>query len=115
MGSGITLAALKSGMHVVMVEQDDASIAKGISNVEKVLDRDVSKGRLDNERKSEILNRYRPTTNFKDIAIADMIIEAVFEEMDIKKQVFQKIDKFAKQGAVLASNTRIFSNLLNFS
>ena len=105
MGSGITLAALKSGMHVVMVEQDDASIAKGISNVEKVLDRDVSKGRLDNERKSEILNRYRPTTNFKDIASADMIIEAVFEEMDIKKQVFQKIDKFAKQGAVLASNT----------
>lgn len=105
MGSGITLAALKSGMHVTMVEQDEAGISKGIANVEKVLDRDVTKGRLNSEQKVEIMDRYFPTTNFIDIADVDMVIEAVFEEMEIKKQVFKKIDKIAKKGAVLASNT----------
>ena len=105
MGSGITLAALKSGMNVTMVEQNDESIARGIKNVEKVLDRDVSKGRLDTNEKLEIMGRYFPTTNYEDIANVDMVIEAVFEEMEIKKAVFRKLDKIVKQGAVLASNT----------
>ena len=105
MGSGITIAALKSGMHVTMVEQDEESIARGIVNVEKVLDRDVSKGRLNADGKLEIMCRYTPTTNYEDIADVDMVIEAVFEEMEIKKAVFRKLDKTVKQGAVLASNT----------
>ena len=105
MGSGITIAALKSGMHVTMVEQDEESIARGIVNVEKVLNRDMSKGRLNADGKSEIMSRYTPTTNYEEIADVDMVIEAVFEEMEIKKAVFRKLDKTVKQGAVLASNT----------
>ena len=105
MGSGITLAALKSGMHVTMVEQDSGSIARGIQNVEKVLDRDISKGRLDLSGKIEIMGRYTPTTDFQNIADVDMVIEAVFEEMEVKKAVFKKLDNIVRQGAVLASNT----------
>ncbi len=105
MGSGITLAALKSGMQVTMVEQDSGSIARGIQNVEKVLDRDISKGRLDLSGKAEIMGRYTPTTDFQNIAEVDMVIEAVFEEMEVKKAVFKKLDNVVRQGAVLASNT----------
>ena len=105
MGSGITLAALKSGMQVTMVEQDSDSIARGIQNVEKVLDRDISKGRLDLSGKAEIMGRYTPTTDFQNIAEVDMVIEAVFEEMEVKKAVFKKLDNVVRQGAVLASNT----------
>ena len=105
MGSGITLAALKSGMQVTMVEQDSDSIARGIQNVEKVLNRDISKGRLDLSGKAEIMGRYTPTTDFQNIAEVDMVIEAVFEEMEVKKAVFKKLDNVVRQGAVLASNT----------
>ena len=105
MGSGITLAALKSGMQVTMVEQDSDSIARGIQNVEKVLDRDISKGRLDLSGKAEIMGRYTPTTDFQNIAEVDMVIEAVFEEMEVKKAVFKKLDNIVIQGAVFASNT----------
>ena len=105
MGSGITLAALKSGMQVTMVEQDSDSIARGIQNVEKVLDRDISKGRLDLSGKAEIMGRYTPTTDFHNIAEVDMVIEAVFEEMEVKKAVFKKLDNVVREGAVLASNT----------
>jgi 3-hydroxyacyl-CoA dehydrogenase len=105
MGSGITIAALKAGLNVTMVERDSDSIARGIANVEKAFDRDVSKGRIDTDGKAAIMARYRPTIQFDDLAGMDMVIEAVFENLDVKREVFAQLDKVVRKGAVLASNT----------
>ncbi|WP_137702503.1 3-hydroxyacyl-CoA dehydrogenase NAD-binding domain-containing protein [Marimonas lutisalis] len=105
MGAGITVAALNAGLPVTMVERDDDSIAKGKQNVEKVYARDVQKGRKTEEQKAAIMARYTPSTSYEDLADCDLIIEAVFENMDVKKEVFGILDKVAKPGAVLASNT----------
>ncbi len=105
MGAGITVAALNAGLEVTMVERDEESIARGKQNVEKVYARDVEKGRKTEEQKAAIMARYTPSTSYDDLGDADLIIEAVFENMDVKKEVFATLDKVAKPGAVLASNT----------
>ena len=105
MGSGITIAALNAGLKVKMIEQDSENLNKGIQHVTKVLERDVDKGRMTSDQKNKILENYYPSINFQDISEADMIIEAVYEEMTVKQTVFKKIDRLAKDGAVLASNT----------
>ena len=88
-----------------MIEQDSENLNKGITNITKVLERDVQKGRMTNDQKNKLLENYYPSINFQDISEADMIIEAVYEEMTVKQTVFKKIDSLAKDGAVLASNT----------
>lgn len=105
MGAGITVAALDAGLPVIMIERDADSIARGQANVEKVYDRLVSKGRMTADKKAAVMARYTPSTNYADLGDVDMIIEAVFEEMSVKKAVFTELDKVAKPGAVLASNT----------
>ena len=105
MGAGITIAALNAGLKVKMIEQDSENLNKGIQHVTKVLERDVDKGRMTIDQKNKILENYYPSINFQDISEADMIIEAVYEEMTVKQTVFKKIDRLAKDGAVLASNT----------
>lgn len=105
MGAGITVAALNAGLSVTMVERDDDSIARGKRNVEKVYDRDVEKGRKTPAQKAAIMARYTPSTSYDALADADLIIEAVFENMEVKKEVFSALDKVARPGAVLASNT----------
>ena len=105
MGAGITIAALNAGLKVKMIEQDSENLNKGIQHVTKVIERDVDKGRMTSDQKNKILENYYPSINFQDISEADMIIEAVYEEMTVKQTVFKKIDRLAKDGAVLASNT----------
>ena len=105
MGSGITVAALNAGLHVKMIEKDKDSIDRGIRNVRKVYERDVEKGRMNLEKKEKILSNYEPSTDMQNLSQVDMVIEAVYEEMEIKKSVFRELDKIAKDGAVLASNT----------
>ncbi len=105
MGAGITIAALNAGLKVKMIEQDNENLNKGIQHVTKVLERDVDKGRMTSDQKNKILENYYPSINFQDISEADMIIEAVYEEMTVKQTVFKRIDRLAKDGAVLASNT----------
>ena len=105
MGSGITIAALNSGIPVTMIERDAESIERGVENVHKIYRRDVEKGRLTQEKADAILKNYSTSTNLEDLADKDMIIEAVFEQLDVKKEVFSKLDAIAKEGAVLASNT----------
>ena len=105
MGAGITIAALNAGLKVNMIEQDKENLNKGIINITKVFERNVHKGRMTSDQKNKILENYYPSINFQDISKADMIIEAVYEEMSVKQTVFKKIDSLAKDGAVLASNT----------
>ncbi len=105
MGSGITIAALNAGIPVTMIERDAESIKKGNDNVEKVYKRDIEKGRLSESAVNDILAQFNTSTDFDSLSQVDMVIEAVFEEMPIKKKVFQILDQVIKPGGVLASNT----------
>lgn len=105
MGAGITVSALDAGLPVTMIERDEASIARGRAHVEKVYDALVAKGRMSAEAKAATLARYTGSTRYEDIASADLVIEAVFEDIEVKKTVFRELDRVCKPGAVLATNT----------
>ena len=105
MGSGITIAALNAGIPVTMVERDQESIKKGKHNVEKAYRRDIQKGRLSESKVTDILSRFNVTTDFDSLSSVDMVIEAAFEEMKTKKDIFRILDKVIKPGAILSSNT----------
>ncbi len=105
MGAGIAVAALGAGLHVTMVERDGDAIARGSDNVEKVYDRKIAKGRMNAEQKSEVLARFQPSTDYGDLGQADLVVEAVFEDLAVKKAVFGELDRVTKPGAVLATNT----------
>jgi len=105
MGAGITVAALDAGLAVTMIERDAESLARGQNNVEKVYDGLIAKGRMTPAAKTAVMARYTPVTDYAAIADADLVIEAVFEEMAVKQAVFKTLDRVCKPGAVLASNT----------
>ncbi|HRM92165.1 MAG TPA: 3-hydroxyacyl-CoA dehydrogenase NAD-binding domain-containing protein [Alicycliphilus sp.] len=105
MGAGITVSALDAGLSVVMVERDAESIARGQKNVEKVYDGLIARGRMTAEAKAATMARYTGSTSYDDLANVDLVIEAVFEELDVKKAVFKELDRVCKPGAVLATNT----------
>ena len=105
MGAGITVSALDAGLPVTMIERDDASLARGRAHVEKVYDGLVAKGRMAADAKAAVMARYTGSTRYEDIAGADLVIEAVFEDLEVKKAVFRELDRVCKPGAVLATNT----------
>ncbi len=105
MGAGITVSALDAGLPVTMIERDDASLARGRAHVEKVYDGLIAKGRMTAEAKAAVMARYTGSTRYEDIAAADLVIEAVFEDLEVKKAVFRELDRVCKPGAVLATNT----------
>ncbi len=105
MGAGITVSALDAGLQVTMIERDAESIARGQKNVEKVFDGLIAKGRMTPEAKAATMARYTPSTSYDDIAHVDLVIEAVFEDIEVKKAVFKELDRVCKAGAVLATNT----------
>ena len=105
MGAGIAVAALDAGLPVTMVERDEASIARGQANVEKVYDGLVAKGRMTAEGKAKVMARFTGSTDYASFANVDLVIEAVFEDIEVKKAVFKELDQVCKQGAVLATNT----------
>lgn len=105
MGAGIAVAALDAGLPVVMVEQDDAGVARGRGNVEKVYDALIAKGRMSPAEKAGVMARYTGSSSYAALAGADLVIEAVFEDMAVKQAVFRELDRVCKPGAVLATNT----------
>ena len=105
MGAGIAVALLDAGLPVTMIERDDASLARGRANVEKVYDGLIARGRMTADAKAAVLARWSGSTSYGALAHADLVIEAVFEEMSIKQAVFAELDRVCKPGAVLATNT----------
>lgn len=105
MGAGIAVAALDAGLPVTMIERDAESIARGRANVEKVYNGLVAKGRMTDAAKAAVMARYTGSTDYADIAQVDLVIEAVFEDLEVKKAVFRELDRVCKSGAVLATNT----------
>ncbi len=109
MGSGIVQVCAQSGYQVVVSEANDELLNKGIGSVDYYLTRDVEKGRLSQQDKDSALGRIRGTTNIKDFNDCDLAIEAVPEDMDLKKRVFAELDKVCPRRAILASNTSCLS------
>ncbi|HZN46073.1 MAG TPA: 3-hydroxyacyl-CoA dehydrogenase NAD-binding domain-containing protein, partial [Ramlibacter sp.] len=105
MGAGIAVAVLDAGLPVTMVERDEASIARGRANVAKVYEGLVAKGRMSAAGKDQVLSRFRGSTSYADLANVDLVIEAVFEDLEVKKAVFAELDRVCKPGAVVATNT----------
>ena len=105
MGAGIAVAVLDAGLPVTMIERDDASLARGRAHVEKVYDGLVAKGRLTADKKAAIMARWSGSTSYDALAEADLVIEAVFEDMAVKQAVFAELDRVCNPGAVLATNT----------
>jgi len=105
MGAGIAVAALDAGLPVTMIERDAESIARGRANVEKVYNALVAKGRMTDSAQAAVMARYTGSTSYADIAQVDLVIEAVFEDIEVKKAVFRELDRVCKPGAVLATNT----------
>ncbi|CAE6875905.1 Fatty acid oxidation complex subunit alpha [Paraburkholderia nemoris] len=105
MGAGIAVAVLDAGLPVTMIERDDESLARGRAHIEKVYDGLIAKGRMSAEKKADVMTRWQGSTSYDALADADLVIEAVFEDLSVKKAVFAELDRVCKAGAVLATNT----------
>ncbi|MEO3386219.1 3-hydroxyacyl-CoA dehydrogenase NAD-binding domain-containing protein [Mesorhizobium sp. CAU 1741] len=105
MGGGIAMSFVNGGVPVTMLEMSDEALDRGLATIEKNYSISVSRGSLKEEEKQARMARFSRTTDYADLADCDLIIEAVFEEMSVKKDVFGKIDAIAKPGAILATNT----------
>jgi len=109
MGGGIAMNFLNAGIPVVLLETTREALDRGVSVIRKNYENTASKGKLTMEQVEQRMRLLKPTLSYDDIKNADMIIEAVFETMAVKKEVFGKLDTVAKQGAILASNTSYLS------
>lgn len=105
MGGGIAMNFLNAGIPVTLVERDRAALDRGLGVVRGNYEATARKGRLTQDEVEARMALLRPTVDYDAIADADIVVEAVFEEMDVKKEVFRKIDGIAKDGAILATNT----------
>jgi len=105
MGAGIAVALLDAGLPVTMVERDQASLERGRGNVERLYQAAVAKGRLEPGASAERLARLTASLEFDALNQADLVIEAAFEDMQVKHEVFSELDRVCRPGAILASNT----------
>ena len=105
MGGGITMCFLNAGVPVTLLEMKQEAIDRGVGIIRKNYEAQVAKGKLSQEKYDQRMALLSTTLSYDDIAQADMVIEAVFEDFDVKSQVFTKLDSLMKPGAILASNT----------
>jgi 3-hydroxyacyl-CoA dehydrogenase len=105
MGGGIAMAFVNGGIPVTVLEMSEEALDRGFATIEKNYNISVSRGSLTEEAKAKRMAGFSRTTDYADLADCDLIIEAVFEEMSVKKDVFGKIEQVAKPGAILATNT----------
>ncbi|MBX9813790.1 MAG: 3-hydroxyacyl-CoA dehydrogenase [Proteobacteria bacterium SG_bin5] len=105
MGGGISMNFLSAGVPVTIVEMAQDALDRGTGVIRKNYEASAAKGRLKPEQVEAAMNALTPTLSLDDLADCDLIIEAVYENMDVKKELFGKLDKIAKPGAILASNT----------
>jgi 3-hydroxyacyl-CoA dehydrogenase len=105
MGAGIAAAVLDAGLPVTMIERDAAALARGRAHIETIYDGLIAKGRLSADGKAAVMARFSGSLAYDALAQADLVIEAVFEDMAVKQAVFAQLDRVCKPGAVLATNT----------
>lgn len=105
MGHGIALTAAQAGFEVILRDIDEEFVKKGLNKIEKFLDKSIEKGKIKNEDKTKILSKLNGSTDLNDLSDMDLIIEAIFENVKIKKELFKDLDKICKKDTFFASNT----------
>jgi 3-hydroxyacyl-CoA dehydrogenase len=105
MGGGIAMVLANAGLPVLLKEVDQAALDRGMANIQKNYANSVKRGRFTQQFVDERLKLIQPTLSFEGFAGIDLVIEAVFEGMALKQEVFRQLDKICKGGAILASNT----------
>lgn len=105
MGGGIAMSFLNVGIPVIAVEMNQEALDRGLGVIKKNYDIQVQRGRMSAQEVDKRLSLIRGTTDYADISDVDVIIEAIYENIDVKVETFKKMDAVAKPGAVLASNT----------
>jgi 3-hydroxyacyl-CoA dehydrogenase len=105
MGGGIAMVLANAGIPVLLKEADQAALDKGLANIQKNYATSVKRGRFTQAFVDERLKLIQPTLSYDSFASVDLVIEAVFEGMALKKEVFAELDRVCKPGAILASNT----------
>ncbi|HJV02703.1 MAG TPA: 3-hydroxyacyl-CoA dehydrogenase NAD-binding domain-containing protein [Burkholderiaceae bacterium] len=105
MGGGIAMNFLNAGIPVTLLETRQEALDKGIATIRKNYENTMKKGKLTQEKFDQRMALLGGTLSYEDIGQADIVVEAVFEDMGVKETVFRKLDEVMKQGAILASNT----------
>lgn len=109
MGSGIAQVAASAGYETIVCEVSDELVKKGLGNITKSLEKFAEKGTITAEQKSETLARLRGTTSLHDLADCDVINEAIIENLDIKRETYNKLDGICKPSTIFATNTSSIS------
>ena len=109
MGAGIAYNALTSGMEVFLLDNSAEGLTRGEKTIRGLYEGGVSRGKISEAAMEDGLGRFAASQSYDEIADVDIVIEAVFENMEIKKEVFSALDKTVREGAVLASNTSTLS------
>lgn len=109
MGNGITQVCAVAGYDVTMLDINEAAVKRGMDTIAKSLDRLLSKQKISEADKNAALGRVKPSTSFTELGAADIVIEAATENVDLKLKIFGELDRSAKPGAILASNTSSIS------
>jgi len=109
MGNGIAQVAARAGYRVVMRDIREDFLERGVTAINKSLQRDVDKERLSGEEKQSIVGRIQTTTEWNDLSSATLVVEAVTEELAVKTEVFKMLDQVAPPATILASNTSSIS------
>ncbi len=105
MGGGISMNFLTAGIPVTIVEMAQEALDRGVGVIRKNYENSAKRGRFTQEKVEQMMGLLTPSLSLDDLKDCDLVIEAVYENMDVKKELFGKLDKIAKQGAILASNT----------
>jgi 3-hydroxyacyl-CoA dehydrogenase len=105
MGGGIAMNFLSAGIPVTIVEAEQANLDRGVATIRKNYENSVKRGRMTQDEIDRALGLLTPSLEFAALGEADLVIEAVYENMDLKKDIFARLDQTAKPGAILASNT----------
>ncbi|WP_416758220.1 3-hydroxyacyl-CoA dehydrogenase NAD-binding domain-containing protein [Roseateles sp. So40a] len=105
MGGGIAMNFLNAGIPVTVLEMKQDALDRGVATIRKNYEAQVKKGKLKEDRYAQRMSLLSTTLNYADIGQADIVIEAVFEDIGVKEQVFKQLDEVMKPGAILASNT----------
>ncbi len=109
MGNGIAQLAAQIGCDVVMRDIEDAFVERGMKSIDKFLSKSVEKGKLEAKEKDTIMGRIKGTTDMGDLKGVDFVVEAVIEDLDLKKKVFKELDELCRPEVVLSSNTSSMS------
>ncbi len=105
MGHGIALVAAQAGYNVILRDISKELVDRGLQRIDKFLSKSVEKGKIKEEEKNKILSRIKGTTELEDIKNVDLVIEAIFENIQVKKDLFKELDGICKKDTIFASNT----------